>query len=253
MAKAAEDSVVRRVCLRGYTEGKVMRFPAFNRKRHHVPSNLSSAAREFFARLCEPELAAETEAFFQRIRGAMGYKRKEISLTMEAAAAVLETRDFVLEWEYALDERDPTSYRLSRSLRFLRVLGDEEWGVLDETLGDLFSDVSVELKARLSVEAVIDAVEALDPGLCRMEVNYPSDCHQCTLRVPGVDAEVVYNGASLEMHFPRKMESGVLWNAFDSVRKSFDLSGNTLSALLHGLEADRGTYVPKALPFYNDT
>jgi hypothetical protein len=75
------------------------------------------------------------------------------------------------------------------------------------------------------VEAVIDAVEALDKK-SPLKVSYPSDYRHCVLTVEGVDAEVVCDGATLEMRFPKNGSPRELVAAFIKVRAAFALTKN---------------------------
>jgi len=79
------------------------------------------------------------------------------------------------------------------------------------------------------VEAVIDAVEARG-GEDGLAVNYPSDCRHCAIVVDGVDAEVICDGATLEMRFPRPASPAELVAAFAAVRSAFALSRNRVLA-----------------------
>ena len=63
-----------------------------------------------------------------------------------------------------------------------------------------------------------------------LAVNYPSDCQRCVITVEGVKAEVICDGATLEMRFPRAGSPAELVEAFAAVRTAFSLSRNRVLA-----------------------
>ena len=79
------------------------------------------------------------------------------------------------------------------------------------------------------MEAVIDAVEALGKE-SQLTVAYPSDCGHCVLSVEGVGAEVVCDGATLEMRFPKNAAPQELIAAFAAVSSAFALTKNRVLA-----------------------
>jgi hypothetical protein len=100
---------------------------------------------------------------------------------------------------------------------------------LNELFAAKFAGIVFGLVKGVAVEAVIDAVEARG-GEDGLAVNYPSDCRSCVIRVDGVEAEVVCDGATLEMRFPRPGSPAELVEAFAAVRAAFALSRNRVLA-----------------------
>ena len=74
---------------------------------HTIPDAANDATNAFLAKVGERELAEEAEALFQAVRGALGYKRKELSLTVGGGVAVLVAKDFSVEISYAIEEERP--------------------------------------------------------------------------------------------------------------------------------------------------
>ena len=102
----------------------------------------------------------------------------------------------------------------------------------DSVFSATFTQIIFTLARGVSVEAVIDAVEAL-PGPARLDVAYPADCTECTLGVSGVDATVRCTGATLELVFPRAGSPRELIEAFGEVRTAFRFTQDaSLSGLL---------------------
>ena len=128
-----------------------------------------------------------------------------------------------MEIFYALEERAPERYAVTTTLRDLRDLDLAQRAEFAAIFAGRFSEISVALKKGVRVEAVIDAVEALD-GEGGLGVVYPSDYRECTLRVEGVDAEVRCTGAALEVIFPRGEAPAELLTMFAAVRSAFQIS-----------------------------
>ena len=241
MAKSADDprSFITQVSLVGRSEGAFKGLRGFDRKRHTEPDVVNQATSAFFAKLCGPELAEQAEGFFQTVRLALAYKRKEIALDVSAPLAVLSAKDFTLEIAYDLDPAAPASYTITRTLHSIKSGDLLRVAEFDAVFAGQFTAIAFALKKGVRVEAVIDAVEALaaaedeedstgagtgDGCAGRLRVDYPSDCSQCTLTVAGVNAEVVCDGATLEMRFAKAGSPRELVEAFAAVRKAFALT-----------------------------
>jgi hypothetical protein len=235
MASAAKNdlqAIVSRVQLVGRSSGRFRTLPGFDKSRHVAPDAVNAATNGFLARLCAAPLAEEAEGFFQRARVGLGYKRRELALDVTSPASVLTARDFTFEISYALDERAPDEFVVTRTLHQVTDASVVGRPAFDELFAGQFSEVAFLLKKGVQVEAVVDAVEDL-PAEAGMSVEYPSDCRSCTLMVDGVDASVVCDGASLAMHFPRPGSPRELLEAFASVREAFVLTKHrALSGLL---------------------
>lgn len=227
--KAAANTFVSRVCLIGRSEGLVKTLAGFKKQHHTVPDAVNAATEGFLAKLCAAELAAEAEQFFQRAKAAFGYKRTELALDVSSPTAVLTARDFTLEIAYGLQVADPASYAVTRTLHSLGETAGAAHPELNALFAGQFTGIGFGLVKGVRVEAVIDAVEACgrEHGLA---VNYPSDCRHCVIAVEGVAAEVVCDGATLEMRFPRAGSPAELVEAFAAVRSAFALSKDRVLA-----------------------
>jgi hypothetical protein len=218
-------SFVSRLSLAGRRSGRVKTLAGFNKQHHTVPDAVNAATSAFLGKLCRSELAAEGERWFQRAKDTFAYKRAELTLETNSPVAVLTAKDFTLEIAYALESLDPSSYGLTHTLHSLSNGELVERAEFDELFSRMFDRMVFTLTKGASVEAVIDAVEA-QAGAGGLAVSYPSDCRHCVLRVTGVEAEVVCDGASLEMRFPRPGSPREVIAAFVEVRSAFTLSEN---------------------------
>lgn len=171
---------------------------------------------------------------FQRARTAMNYKRKDISLDVGAGQATLTTKDFCWELAYALEAADPARYEITRTLHSLRSPDLVRVPEFDGLFAGQFDAVVFDLARGVRVEALIDAVEALDASEDEgLRVDYPSDCSRCVLTAPGVTARVECDGSSLAMRFERMGSPAECLAEFAALREAFRLSKDrTLAGLI---------------------
>ena len=217
------SSIVREICFIGRRGGAVKTLGGFKKGFHTLPDAANPVTNGFLGKICERELAAEAETLFQAVREGLGYKRKEVALSVASPGAVLTAKDFAVEIFYALEEREPARYAVTMTLRELRSAELARREEFSRIFSRRFSEISFALKKGARVEAVIDAIEGLD-GARGLAVSYPSDCRECVIGVEGVDARVRCTGAALEVVFPRGGAPAELIEAFAQVRGAFAIS-----------------------------
>lgn len=222
---------VSRLSLVGRRSGRVKALAGFKKQHHTVPDAVNAATSAFLGKLCVGELAAEGEQWFQRTKSAFGYKRAQLTLEVASPAAVLAAKDFTLEIAYVLEPLDPAGYGVTHTLHSLSGSELIERPEFDGLFARMFDGMVFALTKGTRVEAVIDAVETCG-GEGGLTVRYPSDCRHCILTIAGVAAEVVCDGATLEMRFPRPGSPRELVADFAAVRSAFVL---TRSSVLAGL------------------
>ncbi len=225
----APNPFVSRISLVGRSAGLVKNLAGFRKQHHTVPDAVNAATTAFLGKLCAAELTEEAERFFQRSKAAFAYKRTDLALGVNSPLAVLTARDFTLELAYALEPADPASYAVIRTLHNLRDGELVTRPAFNELFATTFTGMVFGLAQGVKVEAVVDAVEARG-GEDGLAVTYPSDCRHCVLRVDGVAAEVICDGAMLEMRFPKPGSPAELVEAFAAVRSAFALSRNRVLA-----------------------
>jgi hypothetical protein len=230
MSVEVPSSIVAGLSFIGRSGGAVKTLAGFQKGRHSVPTAVNAATSAFLARLCEPELTTQAEAFFQQVRSGLGYKRRELSLSVTSPGAVLTGREFTLEIAYALEEAEPSRYHLVHTLRELRRAELARQAEFNAIFAGLFSELSFALRKGVLVEAVIDLVESLDAA-CGIVVTFPSDCRKCTLTMPGVEAEVRCTQTTVDLVFAQRRSPAELLAAFAAVRAAFAIKPE-LAALL---------------------
>lgn len=223
MVQDLPSEIIAGISFVGRSGGAVKALAGFRKGHHTVPDAANAVTQAFLGKICATELGGETEDLFQRVRAGLGYKRKDLSLSLTPPTAVLSARDFTVEFGYALDEREPSRWLVTRTLHGLRnaeLARTEEFSAI---FAAAFTEISFGLKQGARVEAVIDLIEHLD-GENGLTVDYPADCRECLIRVAGVAAEVRCTGAALEMVFPRAGSPAELMAEFAAVRGAFAVS-----------------------------
>lgn len=223
MSAELPNRVVAAICFVGRGGGQVKALDGFRKGHHSIPDAANPTTNGFLAKICAHELAAEAERLFQDVRTGLGYKRKDIALTVSSPVASLEAKDFAVEMLYALEDSDPSRYTVTTALRRLQDADLARTEPFVRIFSGRFSELSFELKKGVRVDAVIDAIEGLD-GEHGLRVDYPSDCRECTVRVPEVEAEVRCTGATLDLVFARGGSPAELIDAFGRVRGAFQIS-----------------------------
>ncbi|MCF7687729.1 MAG: hypothetical protein K9M98_10670 [Cephaloticoccus sp.] len=207
----------------GRSGGAVKALRGFKKKHHTLPDAANAVTNAFLGRLCQGELEVEAEKLFQTVRSELGYKRRDITLTLTSPQAVLSAKDFTLEILYVLDAATPTEFAVTQTLLDLKDGDFARTEKFNAIFAGRFSELSFCFKQGANVEAVIDAIEGLDETRA-MRVDYPSDCSECTITVEGVDAQVRCTDSSLDMVFPRAGAPRELLAQFTAVRSAFGLS-----------------------------
>lgn len=227
--KPSSFSLGERLSFVGRSTGPVKNLRGFKKPHHTVPDALNAATVAFLAKLCADELAAEGEDYFQKVRAAFGYKRAELALEVAAPHATVTARDFTFTLHYALADYNPAEFILTRTLLQFRTPETLARPELDDVFAGQFTGLVFDLGRGVQVEAVIDAVEALERG-SPLAVSYPSHCEHCVLTVEDVAAQVWCNGATLELQFPRRGSPRELLREFEAVRSAFALTKNRVLA-----------------------
>lgn len=225
------QSLLERLALHGNNTGRVKLLSGFQKKVHREPDAVNDATQGFLARICSSELEEEAEQLFQDTRSALGYKRRDISLTVSSPIALLTTRDLSFELAFSLCDDDPTLYSVSRKLHQIRSADLLRTDELNSVFAGMFSSMVFGLSKSVAVESVIDAIEDLD-GDQGLEVTYPSDCRECTVTVKDIPVQIVLNGAAMELVFATDGSPRELLGAFEEVQSAFSTTESAALAAL---------------------
>jgi len=220
MTGEPSSSIIAGISFTGRSGGQVKTLGGFKKGHHTVPDAANAVTNAFLGKICEGELSEQAEKLFQDARVRLGYKRKDVSLTVTGATAVLVAKDFTVEILYALEDEAPARYTVTTILRDLRSGDLAQSAEFAGVFAGRFTELAFALRKGVKVESIVDVIENLD-GEGGLTVTYPSDCRDCLIAVAGVDAKVRCTGAALEMVFPRAGAPHELLAAFAAVRGAF--------------------------------
>lgn len=215
--------VVAAISFIGRDGGWVKALGGFKKGHHSVPDAANAVTNAFLGKICAGELSEQAEKYFQAVRSGLGYKRKQVALAIAGAAAQLTAKDFSLEISYVLEEREPARYIVTTTLHSLRNAELARTTEFAAIFAGKFSEISFAFKKSARVEAIVDAIEALD-GDGGLTVSFPSDCRECEIAIEGVDAKVHCTAASLELVFPHAGGPAELMYGFAAVRDAFAIN-----------------------------
>jgi len=141
MSDEIPSTIVSQLCFVGREGGLVKTLSGFQKGRHTLPTAVNDTTLAFLAKLCAADLAEHAEARFQQIRAGLGYKRRELSLSIQSPAALLTAAGFSFEMAYGLEEADPSRYTVTHTLRGLRDPALARHPAFDATFAGTFSNL----------------------------------------------------------------------------------------------------------------
>lgn len=230
MASGLSAEIVADISFIGRSGGAVKLLSGFKKGHHTVPDAANAVTNAYLGKICAAEMESQAEALFKNVRTGLGYKRRDVSLELGPATAVLHARDFTVEIAYALEPADPARYSVTQTLLHLRSGELAQTNDFAAIFAGMFSEISFTLKKGAPVEAVVDAIEALD-GEHGLSVDYPADCSECRITAKGITAEIRFTGATLDLVFPGAGSPRELIAEFERVRAAFAVS-KELAALI---------------------
>lgn len=125
-AVGLKDSTLRRL-----QSGPVSELSGFDKARNHrPPTNVNGTTQGWVAGLAQGDLEVEMGKYFQKIRDAKVYRRKELQYDSPAdGGAAIRTPDFASSITYSQSEENPSEYEVVQELTRLDnpELLDEDW------------------------------------------------------------------------------------------------------------------------------
>ena len=216
---------VKKVFLRIEEPVKISSLSGFKKGTHRIPDGVTSASGKFVHSISRKEVTGEIEGAFERIRGHMKYKRKDLT----ADDCHIMTPDFEFWVECGQDPEDPAMAIISRELINIspKIVDDDAF---NKVFDDCFNDLTIELTGGVDVKDLIDQLEDLDTG--KIELDYPSDCSQCEITIEGSPLKVKVTPGSLTVHTPKPVAPKLLVASFFEVQ--IQLAGSPiLKAVTH--------------------
>lgn len=151
--------------------------PGFDRARgHRLPDAVTPRATAFVRRLATALVEEELEACHGALRARLGYKRRQLRVTIDADAAAIATPDFELHFVVLQDPEDPARVLLRRMIQGVQtpsVLGSAGFAeVFGGLFGGGFDGLDLSAWQRIDVAGLIDALEDREPPGWALDYGY---------------------------------------------------------------------------------
>jgi hypothetical protein len=216
MAQIELTGVLKSSSFEGVSSGQVKQLSGFRKGIHRVPDLANDTTNRFLAKICETELAEEGESLYQRLKVGLGYKRRDLNLSVDSPSVLLSGKEFVFEIAYTLDSEVPSTYQVITTLSGLNHVSILKSDVFNEICQGLFSRLSYGFTDAVQIEKVIDMIEECPkPGI---RVEYPSDCRECSVFLEGFSGQIQCRQFSLDIMLPTKSSPKTFLGGFEALR-----------------------------------
>jgi hypothetical protein len=204
---------VKRILLQLDETVKISSLSGFSKQRgHRVPDSVNSATERFVENISKREIEDEVNEVFERIRGSMKYKRRDLT----AAAGRILTPDFEFVVECRQDSDDPAMAVVTRQLINMSpaIVPDDSF---NDVFDDSFNELTFEFAKGVNVQDLIDQIEDLE--LDKIDLDYPADCSHCDISIEGSPIQVRVRAGSLTVTTPNSASPKLLMESFFDVQK----------------------------------
>lgn len=193
--------------LRSVECGSIRNLSGFQRGRHKVPNNISSATMSFVSRISQDELDQESERIHDILRTKMGYKRKDLEKDTNDNGFSFKTPDFTISATIEQDEEECSQYKqtiIMSSIDFNFINSPK----FNDAFADLFDTLVITLDKKIDIAEFVDQIEDLDRD--EINIDYEDDLSECRLEIHGIDGEIIVCGKEVSIKFnwntsPQKM------------------------------------------------
>jgi hypothetical protein len=223
---------LRRGTFRAETYGRVKALSGY-RKHHHLPDRITASTRRFVAELAADDLEADLEAYYSALREYMGYKRRDLDLSLKEGTGRLGTPDFDYVVRVAQAEDDPAGVVWQREVGNIRTPEVIAGPGFQKVFGGIFDTLVFEFGQPFDVESWVDRVE--DDAPEGVKVRCASDASSCEVTVPGFRGVLRLWPDRVEVQGPPgRSSTGPLVQTFLEFRGLFTGPGAPESLLLPG-------------------
>lgn len=99
--------------------------PGFDKARHFVPEKIHPASEAWALSLLAPALEEEWQRLYERVKAALGLRRREIQKTFSLGEAILEVAPLQFHFRFFQDPLFPRAMRLEKKLFLRQVFFDQ--------------------------------------------------------------------------------------------------------------------------------
>jgi hypothetical protein len=230
-ATPADDATLdparlRRVVFRFEDRTKVKDLSNF-RKTYTIPDAATPANRKFVARLATEDIQAELDRVFAACREYLGYKRKDIDVTVgQDGVGHLRTPDFEYTIVVDLDADEPSRLVWRHEAGQFSNLDFVRSPEFQQAIGPRFDQLVFEFAKNLDVSAFVDRLE--EAPLDGLKLSVDSEGKSCDIQLTGSPGVVRVRRHSLSIAGRAANASGLL----DLLLKFFGQVGSLGEPLL---------------------
>jgi hypothetical protein len=170
-----------RVVFRCESAGKVKDLAGY-RKSHGIPERANEWARKFVNRIGQPDLKADLDAMFDRIRESFHYKRKDVEAAAERDGfGVIRTPDFEYTVSVEVNPEDPSAVIWRREVGRLADPDFVRSEGFNAVFGPSFDKLAFEFAEPVDVAAFVDRIEDKPPEGVTVQVASGADAAEVKL------------------------------------------------------------------------
>ncbi len=190
-------------------------------KRHTVPKEVNSYTRGFVESCAKPLVEEKIKSRFSKIKEHFKYLRAEIT----AYDDHIVTKDFVYRVSVEQDEEDPGRANIFEMLTDVSpeaLVGEKLNGFFQAS----FDELRISLPKKVSVEDVIDRIEALKSNV--VTVDYDPDYSWCEISVGGSSSRLIVEEDKITIYTFKKKSPHSLIDALKEAQSQIaQLAGPT--------------------------
>lgn len=159
---------------------------------HHLPNEFNDTTNAFVQKAGKTDIENLASEILDIQRKLFNLKRIDYSMDSQFGRVVVETPQVHFSVSIALNPEALKQYIITVEVTALKTDSQEEQSLLLDSLSPYCSILSIESENPISVEATIDAIEAVDA--LRPILEYPSDASRCTLRFESLNLTIEIDG-----------------------------------------------------------
>ena len=155
---------------------------------HHLPNEFNDTTNAFVEKAGKTDIENLASEILDIQRKLFNLKRIDYSMDSQFGRVVVETPQVHFSVSIALNPEALKQYIITVEVTAIKTDSQEAKSLLLDSLSPYCSILSIEAENPISVDATIDAIEAVDA--LRPILEYPSDASCCTLRFESLNLTI---------------------------------------------------------------
>ena len=186
---------MKRIVLQSETTGKVKDLAGY-RKSHSLPDRANEWARKYVARVAAPDIKADLDNTFDRIRDEFGYKRKHLDVAAERdGMGYIRAPEFEYTVSVHVNADDPAEVIWRREIGRLTAPEFVRSKEFRAVFGGMFDRLVFEFAQPVDVADFVDQIEDNPPE--GVKVSVASDANEAQVALAGFAGKVTVTPESV--------------------------------------------------------